>query len=75
MIPGTSFPAKASGRSIAPVAMTIMRARMRHSLWAGTTRLGASVLQVFAGQNVAVVVDSERGRSFRTVTSRSSSGT
>ena len=39
--PGTSLPAKLSGRSSAPVAVTIRPARMRHSRWRGRPALGS----------------------------------
>jgi hypothetical protein len=54
--PGLSFPAKLSGRSMAPMAETTCPVRMRQSRWRGAI-LRRVVRHALIGQHVAVVVD------------------
>jgi hypothetical protein len=55
-----SLPAKASGRSIAPWAVTTFTARMRHSRFFGRPSPGVWSAILLLGQQVAVVVDPRR---------------
>ena len=57
MTPGMSLPAKDSGRSIAPVAVMMRPARMRHSRCFGPPVAGRVVGHLLVGQHIAVVID------------------